>query len=849
MIKLPKITNFQEFFQYGLILLVLLIPLADHSRMSIGYNKVLPVRILEGFLFLAGFWVLLRELGRHRTTIKKIWESLYKDKVFLALVLLWVVRAVSILRSQNLNASLELLIFYTAMIGLYLLMREALLRGRLFVFHLTRIYVYIGLITGLFGLFQYVYSVIGGGKLTGVLVGGDYVRLPATFYDANHFAAYLVTVAPLTIAFAWLAKKFWTKAFWWSCYFIITFVVLYTFSRSGLLGLAVASFLVLLTGILLGYYRKILPLLGALLLVGIVVFVSNATGRSLVTRATSIVNLNEPSTKAHYLLLKGEIELFTKNPIFGVGYGSFSEKFRETETGQEHATVDKATLVRIPAHSVWLEVITETGLIGLSVYLFFAITILGTLIKLIKNSTNKTVRIYSLGFLSGMVGVWTSGFFYSYNLEFFFFFLFLGYLFARILRQLSSEGVILAESQDKETLNWREIVPASFILFASSILVFWNLGLNSLVSSEAVVGATARNLYRSQSLLIPTYLDLPFLGRPPLYYPLATYWMHIYFPHPNFIARLIPALFGVVSIMLTYLIGRKLIGRLGGFMSSILLMLFTPFIYAARTVNTEIIAITFFLAAIYAALFAKKYPLLIILGGFLLGLASLVDGLMTIILLPLYFIFVSVYQKDLKGRQGLLTLSMMVTLIMFLPWHLYIAVRYPVEFFSTYFSRVPNLFTLLPLLALLLVVLLFKYLPRYEKDNKPEHFRRYYLVFLLLTLMIVVLANLNFVQEKISPSNVNQDLQELLMSREFQERSSVPLYINNVSGKVTSFYMDVKYKEIANSEIEKALTQNGTALLITSAERGELLERKFAREEQGLRTIKRAGMLVLMANY
>lgn len=848
--KLPKITNFLDFFQYGLLFLVVLIPLADHSRLSIIISKVLPVRVVLGLLFLAGAYLVLRILLKRKDTVVDLIKPLLKDNIFRALAALWLIRAVSIIQTTNLRNSLELLTFFTSMIGLYVLMSQVISKGRLFVFHLTRVYVYVGLVIGFYGLFQYVYFKIGGHALPGVLVGGDYIRLPATFYDANHFAAYLVTVAPMVVAFAWLAKKFWMKAFWWVSYFLLTFVILYTFSRSGLLGILTSSALILGIGLYLGYYRKVLPLLGALLLGGVVVFVSNATGRSLLDRAKSSLDLNEPSTKAHFLLLKGEAELFKENPIFGVGYGSFSEKFRASKTGIEHGVIDKATDIHIPAHSVWFEVITETGLLGLSAYLYFVFTVIGSLTKLIKNSNNKTVKIYSIGFFSAMAGVWAAGTFYSYNLEFFFFFIFLGYLFAKVLNLLTNEGVILADGEKKETLNWKEIVPAGLVILSAGFLVFFKLGDHSLISTESPLAATARELYRGDSLLMPTYLGQVYLAKPPLLYILSTNLMHLYASHPTLMARFIPACFGVISIFFTYLIGRKIGGREVGFGSALLLMLMTPFIYLTRSVNTEIIACGFFLVAVYCVQYAKKYPIVMVISGFLIGLAGLSDLLMTIISVISYYLIVLIFQKDLLKNRKYLLLGLLLSSILILPWHVYAVLFYPNSFFTEYFSRIPNLSALLPLVSLGLVNLLVSVKPKlFEKLSRSINLKREYLVYGSLAILIGVWANLNFVSARISPPDDDKYLAEILLSNDFQVRNKVTLLINGVSPKVTSYYIDTRFKEINNFELEKNLADTGDNLLITSYDKSVLLNKKFARDERGLRTIKQAGMLVLMANY
>ena len=846
--KLPKITNFLEFFQYSLLLFVVLIPLADHSRMSILYNKIVPVRILLLFLILAGVYFIFQGITKKTLNFTKAVKELSGDNVFRLLGVLWLIRLVSLMQSGNLGASVELFAFYTAMISLYILMRSILLPSRFFVIKLVRAFVLFGLVVGFYGLFQYVVITFIGHNLPGVLSGGDYIRLPGTFFDANHFAAYLSMIAPMVVAFSWLEKKFWPKAFWWLAYFLISFVILYSFSRSGLLSLIVGSLVILILGIKSGYYRKILPLLGAIAISGLVIFVSNATGRSLLDRVKSVVDLEEPSTKAHYLLLRGEVELFTENPIFGIGYGSFSEKFRQSETGMEHSRVDPAD-VRIPAHSVWFEIITETGLVGLSVYLAFVILILKSLIKLIRHSHNKTVKIYSIGFLSGLIGIWTGGIFYSYNLEFFWFYIFLALLFTMVFERLMKEGVVLADGEKKETLNWYEIIPAVSVLLSAIFVIFYRLGSTNVISSEAVLATVAREMYRNTNWLVPTYQGATYLSYPPLFYWLSTNIIHLYLSVPNLIIRFLPALFGVGAIFLTYLIARQLINRYWATVTALLSLFITPFVYLTRSVNTEIMAAFFILLSIYTLQLSKKHRHLFLLSGVSLGLASLTDGLLTILFLPIYLLLLLNWNRTLLKKGLLINVNLTVFLLIFLPWHLYSVIYDPVIFMQNYFRHLPNIFALTPLLSLLIVYLTYKYYQKHSLNHLRVGKLVKYAILVILIISLPLYINLPSVTTKITPPNANQDLADLILSPEYQGRSQNLLLLNGVSTKVAGYYTEGKYQEVDNYDIEKTITSEKLQLLITSADRGEVLLQKFARDERGLRLLKRAGMLVLLANY
>jgi len=680
---LPKI-NSLKILQFLILLFVIAIPIADHTRFSILFNRLIPVRLI--FLILLGFSlvfliVYIKKVGKEK--FEKAASEFVKDRFFLLLAFIWLVRVISISFSQNLKASLSLLAFYTSVIILYLILRFVLVKSRFFVFQIIRVYVYVGILIGLYGLLQWLLhftSII----LPGVLVGGDYIRIPGTYFDANHFPAYLASLAPLVLVFGWLTKDPYKKVLSWLIFFILTIVVLYTFSRSGVIAFGFATISLLILSIYFGFLKKVVPLIVILVLTSAVVFVSDRTPKSLLDRARSVFNTSEKSTIAHRLLISGEIELFLENPILGVGYGGFSEKFRATKYGLEHLKIDPNPQIRLPPHSVWFETLTETGLAGIIPYSIFMASVLIYLFKFIKQTSNKIIRLYGIGIFSGIVGVLTGGLFYSYNLEFFWFIIFLGILFPLCVQILLKEKLIFEEKITREKLPWGEILPALSVVAFAGVLTFWQLGKLHLIDwDEAIYAGVAKSMVLTKDFLTPTWAGNLWFEKPPLYMWLTAF-LYKFYGQTAFVARFWAASFGVLGVLFTYLLARKLFGRFVGILSGIILATTFHYLYYSRNGILDVPVTFFMVACIFFFILGREKPIWFVLSGLFLGLGVMTKGTVAFLILPALLSLVIFEENKKVFLNRYLGLGFGAFLLTVLPWHLYMYFKHGKTFLESY---------------------------------------------------------------------------------------------------------------------------------------------------------------------
>ncbi|MDP2933565.1 MAG: O-antigen ligase family protein, partial [bacterium] len=415
-----------RFYRLSLPLLVLLFPFANSDLFYLVIPKLYPARGFLIVLVAVSLLALFFQVSKKRN-LNFIVAEIRAD-AFLKIVLgLFLVRVVSLIMSRNLTASLLLLAFFASMITMYVILkwvgqRDFNFINRLYYFHLAAVSL-----VGVYGLLQAVLLIFHY-KLPGVLLGGTFLRVPGTFYDANHLPAYLLTGLPLILVLGWTVRRIIVRRLLLILSGLLGFVVLLSFSRSGFAGIALSFAVIFIYAAWRGYWQKVAQLSSLILVIGFIIFLSSRTQLSFANRLLSSFSGAEKSTVAHVALLYGEFKLFIDHPILGVGYGSFSEYFRSSDIGKEHAIVDPATQVRIPPHSLWLEALTETGIIGFALYLALMILVLESLYKALRKVQTKKSCLYLVALLAGFVGINFASIFYSYNLEFFWFFLIYAYL-------------------------------------------------------------------------------------------------------------------------------------------------------------------------------------------------------------------------------------------------------------------------------------------------------------------------------------------------------------------------------------------------------------------------------------
>jgi uncharacterized protein (TIGR03663 family) len=165
--------------------------------------------------------------------------------------------------------------------------------------------------------------------------------------------------------------------------------------------------------------------------------------------------------------------------------------------------------------------------------------------------------------------------------------------------------------------NWEKAIYVLIFLLAV-VSRFWDLGARAMSHDESLHALYSYYLYNGSG-----YIHNPMMHGPFLFH--ANALIYFLFGDDDFTARIVPALFGIFMVMSPLLL-RRWLGRLGAVITSILLLISPSFLYYSRYIRNDIY-IAVWTVLLIAALFhfiRSHKP-----GWFYLGAAVLMFSLAT----------------------------------------------------------------------------------------------------------------------------------------------------------------------------------------------------------------------------
>jgi O-antigen ligase len=247
-----------------------------------------------------------------------------------------------------------------------------------------------------------------------VLTEHKFKRLPTSYGLGGMFATYYLCVLPFFAYFALFGLKKKIRIFSFFGGLIVGASFLYHYSRGGWIGLFAA--LIIMAAFMLKKYadrvnvpwKKILSCQKRIVFSVIVIFMVMLAIPGLRGRAFSLKTLNPAAWGDRVIMWKAAVNIFKTYPLLGAGPGGY-EKFiykfsdpREFKDGIDANTGRKVSdVVHLHAHSTYLEVLAELGVLGLISFLsIFFLFFKHSLRKLEEN-----FRIYLFPFVIMMLAV------------------------------------------------------------------------------------------------------------------------------------------------------------------------------------------------------------------------------------------------------------------------------------------------------------------------------------------------------------------------------------------------------------------------------------------------------------
>ena len=248
-----------------------------------------------------------------------------------------------------------------------------------------------------------------------------------------------------------------------------------------------------------------------------------------------------------------------------------------------------------------------------------------------------------------------------------------------------------ARQKESQPSKLSRHVGLAMVVFAAILVFFLCLRAPMLEPQEPRYAEIPRQMLAEGRFLVPVLHGEPYLDKPPLLYWLVMGSYSIFGVH-DWAARLIPGIAGALTVLLTYLWGRRVVGERVGLCGALLLCLSAGFVYRQRMLNMDSLLCLWVTAALVAAHTALMDRSGLRRGWWLAAAVACGMGLLTkgpvalvLILAPLgLFAFLDRRRAATTPRDWLQFVGLAAALAA--PWYVAVMLREP-DFAYTFFWR------------------------------------------------------------------------------------------------------------------------------------------------------------------
>jgi O-antigen ligase/Flp pilus assembly protein TadD len=243
------------------------------------------------------------------------------------------------------------------------------------------------------------------------------VRIWSSFGNPNFFAGYLVMILPLIVSLIMRTRAL-KKLALIAVLLGGLYCLVFTYSRSGCVGIVVAGFVYMLLVANSRMRKYLLSLASILLLLLIAVVAISIAGRDSAVESihpqtgwfstvgnvlSTRIDVNDPNVKARVDYMKVAVKMFKLRPLTGFGPDTFSILWRKYMP----ADVTMFTTNRLAnpgyAHSELLQVLATGGLVGACGYLYVLVRMFTVGLSTVKVSAENKYRTAAL--VSSLAGI------------------------------------------------------------------------------------------------------------------------------------------------------------------------------------------------------------------------------------------------------------------------------------------------------------------------------------------------------------------------------------------------------------------------------------------------------------
>lgn len=222
-----------------------------------------------------------------------------------------------------------------------------------------------------------------------------------------------------------------------------------------------------------------------------------------------------------------------------------------------------------------------------------------------------------------------------------------------------------------------------YILFLSITVLFFQL--------EGSVGSWDESIYcevAKEGVMRDNWIDLFYRGELWFEKPPFVIWLTMIsykvFGVTEFATWLFPAIFGILSIVGIYYLGKYLFNSKVGLLAALVLLSIPHYILMARTNMMDIFLVSNSLIAFLFLIRSKENSKYLILSAIFFSLAFMSKNVVALLNLPVFFCYLYLNNQLNILKSKYFYLSIIVFLAIVLPWHLIMFFKYGSSFVDNY---------------------------------------------------------------------------------------------------------------------------------------------------------------------
>ena len=380
----------------GILLIALALPFERIGSLHFGGVNIRLSQLILGATLLA--WCIFMLSKR---------QKIVAAKSIIFLILFLASNLVSVFFAIDAKRAIMVFVFTVIVMLLFFVMPN-IIRTRSEARQVVIFWILGSIVAILFGLFQFAGDMMGLPNNITMLVARygkqvlGFTRAQSTFLEPLYFANYLIPIITV-LALALIRKVRLLPTYITAILLALSVLVfILSFSKGGFLALGVIGLLILLWQVRYFFRKENLGFI-----IGALIFIS-LLGTSLLVITGQTANIDKIIQKTTTVLTGGTvleraeasgraIEAYRTSPLFGIGPGNYGAFF----TGYNYSADVEIWPI---ANNEYLELLAETGICGLVLFILFFITLIFEATIAIRRTRDHFIRFLLIALVLSSLG-------------------------------------------------------------------------------------------------------------------------------------------------------------------------------------------------------------------------------------------------------------------------------------------------------------------------------------------------------------------------------------------------------------------------------------------------------------